>query len=101
MRRKGKITFVGPLAGSSVDPTPEGSRTKGSCFLLVQGAGDAVRLEYPSLKAARAARKDLLALPLSHAVADPYLLAAIQTALAEAAEKKPQGEPIEYESAHE
>jgi len=83
MQRKAKITFVGPLTRAGASP----SGVSGASFLLVQGAGDAVRLEYPSLKAARAARKDLLALPLSHSVANAFLFSAIQTALAEAALK--------------
>ena len=78
MARGAKITFVGPI----IRP----ARGKGASFLLVQGAGDSIRLEYPTLKGAHESRKLLLEGPMAHPIASETLLTAIQNALAHAAE---------------
>ena len=80
MARRAKITFVGPIF------YPDRHRKTPYNFMLVQGAGDAIRLDYPTLKQARIARKLLLEGPLAHAVASETLLSAIQNALAAAAD---------------
>jgi hypothetical protein len=89
MARRAKITFVGPVIGFRFPSA------KGAYFYLVQGAGESISLDYPSLKAARAARKLLLAGPLAHAVQDVTLLNAIQHALADASDSQFVGaEPV-------
>ncbi len=89
MARRAKITFVGPIMGFRT------GTAKGAYFHLVQGVGESLSLDYPTIKAARAARKLLLAGPLAHAVQDVHLLSAIQNALADAADSHFAGaEPV-------
>ena len=88
MSSRAKITFVGP-----VERIP---RVGGVSFVLVQGKGTSLKLEYATRAAAVNARKQVLTGPMTYAISRLAVLDAIQAALACASsDTKPQTEQPE------
>jgi len=76
MTSRAKITFVGPIVTDA--------RAGVFSFLLVQGKGEALKLEYTTMAVAKKAREQVLAGPMTYRVTNSELLEGIRDALAQA-----------------
>ncbi len=82
-----KTTFVGPV--TSERTIANGARVLSIYFLLMSSGSDPLKLEYPSKRAAVAARKQVLKSPEAFGVPSTRLLKAIHEAIQQASSQEP------------